>query len=169
MVKEAVVTDVALSIFLVLSGVTVVEGGRECQNDQSLMGEYISHTNLIELCQSNAARAGHDLQHVLRHEMVHAVQENLNLTRAAIPEPLLTWLVRGYLTDSEVMTVLVMYDEKDIDQEFEARLLALLPNWLIGSLLWTSEQHQRIVSGQRMLAAPWEILPVQAIAWDYPY
>ena len=66
------------------------------------MGSYISHTNLIELCRSNVARNSQCVQQVLRHEMVHAIQENLQLKTAVIPEPLLSWMVRGLLSDSEI-------------------------------------------------------------------
>ena len=40
---------------------------------------YITGTNLIELCHANVHRADQDLERVLRHEMVHAIQENFDL------------------------------------------------------------------------------------------
>ena len=79
-----------LSVFLALSGVSVVDSPRDCQDQPSLMGGYISGTNLIELCESNVHRADQDLERVLRHEMVHAIQENFDLRESVIPEPLLT-------------------------------------------------------------------------------
>ena len=33
----------------------------------------------------------------------------------------------------------LLYDEKETDQEFEARLLANLPNWAVSSLLGISD------------------------------
>ena len=70
--------------------------------------------------------------------MVHAIQENFDLDESVIPEPLLSWLVRWTMDDREVMAGL-LYDEKETDQEFEARLMANLPNWVVGSFLWISE------------------------------
>lgn len=160
--------DLSLSLVLALSGLSVVESPQECDSNRALMGSYISHTNLIELCRSNVARNSQCVQQVLRHEMVHAIQENLQLKTAVIPEPLLSWMVRGLLSDSETMTVL-LYDKHDTDQEFEARVLSRLPNWLIGSLLWASEYHDRAVRGGIPLPPPWQVLPVQALFWADPY
>ena len=121
----------------------VVESPRDCSDQSGLNGAYISGTNLIELCGGNVQRADQDLARVLSEEMVHAIQENFDLEESLIPEPLLTWLIRWTMDDREVMTVL-LYDRKETDQEFEARLLDNLPNWALGSLLWISEHRQRV-------------------------
>ena len=160
--------DLGLSVFLALSGVSVVESPRDCLEQQGLMGGYVTVTNLIELCEGNVLRAEQDLERVLRHEMVHAIQENFDLREALIPEPLLTWLVRWTMDDREVMTVL-LYDDHETDQEFEARLLANLPNWVVGSLLWISEHRHRSVHAGLQLPHPWEVLPVEAIFWRDQY
>lgn len=78
-----------------LSLAFVVKSPQECGSNHALMGSSISHTNLIELCRSNVARNGQSVQQMLRHEMGHAIQDNLQLKTAVIPEPLLTWMVRG--------------------------------------------------------------------------
>ena len=91
--------DLGLSVFLALSGVSVVESPRDCLEQRGLMGGYVTGTNLIELCEGNVLRAEQDLERVLRHEMVHAIQENFDLREALIPEPLLTWLVRWTMDD----------------------------------------------------------------------
>ena len=153
-----------LSVFLALSGVSVVDSPRDCRDQPGLMGGYIKGTNLIELCHANVNRADQDLERVLRHEIVHAIQENFDLRESLIPEPLLTWLVRWTMDDREVMTVL-LYDEHETDQEFEARLLANLPNWVVGSLLWISEHRHRAVHAGLQLPQPWEVIPVEAILW----
>ena len=64
--------DLGLSVFLALSGVSVVDSPRDCRDQPGLMGGYITGTNLIELCHANVHRADQDLERVLRHEMVHA-------------------------------------------------------------------------------------------------
>ena len=160
--------DLSLSVVLALSGLSVVESPRECRSNHALMGGYISQTNLIELCRTNVARNSQSLAVVMRHEMVHAIQENLQLQAPLIPEPLLTWLVRGMLSDEEAMAVL-LYDEYDKDLEFEARVLSRLPNWLIGSVLWASEYHARKSGDGLPLPPPWEVLPFQALFWPDPY
>ena len=160
--------DLGLSVFLALSGVSVIDNPRDCSDQPGLMGGYISGTNLIELCHANVHRAEQDLERVLRHEMVHAIQENFDLRESLIPEPLLTWLVRWTMDDREVMTVL-LYDEHETGQEFEARLLANLPNWVVGSLLWISEHRHRAVHAGLQLPQPWEVLPVEAILWRDQY
>ena len=157
-----------LSVFLALSGVSVVESPRDCRDQPGLMGGYITGTNLIELCHANVHRADQDLERVLRHEMVHAIQENFDLRKSLIPEPLLTWLVRWTMDDREVMTVL-LYDEHETDQEFEARLLANPPNWVVGSLLWISEHRHRAVHDGLKLPHPLDVLPVEAILWRDQY
>ena len=92
--------------------------------------------------------------------MVHAMQEKFDLEVLLIPEPLLTWLVRWTMDDRELMTVL-LYDKKKMDQEFEARLLANLPNWAVGSLLWISEHLHRAVYDGLKLPQPGDVLPVE--------
>ena len=74
--------DLGLSVFLALSGVSVVESPRDCLEQRGLMGGYVTGTNLIELCEGNVLRAEQDLERVLRHEMVHAIQENFDLREA---------------------------------------------------------------------------------------
>lgn len=160
--------DISLSVVLALSGLSVVESPEECRSNHALMGGYISQTNLIELCRSNVARNSESLAVVMRHEMVHAIQENLKLEAPLIPEPLLTWLVRGMLSNEEAMAVL-LYDEYDKDLEFEARVLSRLPNWLIGGMLWASEYHDRQVGDGLPLPPPWEVLPFQALFWPDAY
>ena len=68
----------------------------------------------------------------------------------------------------EVMTVL-LYDQKETDQEFEARLLANLPNWAMGSLLWISDHRHRAVHDGLKLPQLWDVLPVEAIFWRDRY
>ena len=60
-----------------MSGVSVVDS--DCRDQPGLIGGYITGTNLIELCHANVNRADQDLERVLRHEMVHAIQENFDL------------------------------------------------------------------------------------------
>lgn len=89
-----------------------------------------------------------------------------------VPMALLIQASEGFdpfpMDDREVMIVL-LYDEHETDQEFEARLLANLPNWVVGSLLWISEHRHRAVHAGLQLPQPWEVLPVEAILWSDQY
>ena len=100
--------------------------------------------------------------------MAHAIQENFDLEQSLIPEPLLTWLVRWTMDDGAVMKVL-LYEEHETDQEFEARLLANLPNWAVGSLLWITEHRHRAVHDGLKLPQPWDVLPLEALLWRDQY
>ena len=136
--------DLGLSVFLALSGVSVIDNPRDCRDQPGLMGGYISGTNLIELCHANVHRADQDLERVLRHEMVHAIQENFDLRESLIPEPLLTWLVRWTMDDREVMAVISVYPSDEINSELEARLVSrLLPNEAIGGMLLAARVIQQ--------------------------
>ena len=169
MVKEILrIKCCGVSVFLLLFGVSVVDSLLDCRNQPALMGGHISRTNLIELCEGNIQRVEQDLERVLCHEMVHAIQENFDLEQSLIPEPLLSLLVRWTMDAREVMTVL-LYDEHETDQEFEARLLVNLPNWAVGSLLWISEHRHRAVHGGLKLSQPWDALPVEALLWRVQY
>ena len=48
--------DIGLSVFLALSGVSVVDSPRDCRDQPGLMGGYITGTNLIELCHANVLK-----------------------------------------------------------------------------------------------------------------
>ena len=64
---------------------------------------------------------------------------------------------------------MLLYDEKETDQEFEARLLANLPNWVVGSLLWISDHRRCAVHDGLKLPQRWDVLPVEAIFWRECY
>ena len=70
MIKEVLkrkeMWDLGLSVFLALSGVSVVDRPLDYRNQPALMVGYISGTNLIELCEGNVQRAEQDLERVLR-------------------------------------------------------------------------------------------------------
>ena len=63
----------------------------------------------------------------------------------------------------------LLYDEKETDQEFEARLLANLPNWAVGSLLWISDHRHRAVCDGLKIPQLWDVLPLEAIFWRDRY
>lgn len=127
--------SILLAVALFFSGVKVVENHEDCLNKPNLMGEYVLDSKTISLCTENAIKESHTREHVLKHEVIHAVHHNLGWTKETfIKEPLLTWVVRWFMSDGEVLAVLINYPET-ANQEFEARLLAYLPSDLIALLV----------------------------------
>ncbi len=61
------------------------------------------------------------------------------------------------------MKIVLLYDEKETDQEFEARFMANLPNWAVGSLLLISDHRHRVVHDGLKLPQLWDVLPEEAI------
>lgn len=131
--------SVVLSFFLWLSGVNVVQDREACSYEPNLQGEYILDSKTIGVCNDNIkAKNRFDVNHTIRHEMVHAIHHNLGMEKGTfIPEPQLTWLVRGMMDDKETMSVLLYYPG-ETDQEFEARILAYVPDIIIGPSLYLS-------------------------------
>lgn len=157
--------DIGLSVILLVGGVSVISDTDDCARNEHLLGSYISGTRVIELCQRNAESKHQDIGRIIRHEMVHLIQNNLGRTTSLIPDAVMTPMVRWLMDDREVMTVL-LYEEEDIDQEFEARLLSNLPNWSLGAALWLSEHYRAIQAGTITPRYPWEAVPLQAVFWD---
>ncbi|NDD44355.1 MAG: hypothetical protein EBZ24_02655 [Synechococcaceae bacterium WB9_4xB_025] len=166
--KEDVLIHLGLSLFLAISGHGIIQPHPDCSVTSGLLGGFISGTNLIEICSDNVKASDQDFELVLRHEMIHAIQENLELEESLIPEPFLTWIVLKTLAPDEVMTVL-LYEMSERSQEFEARIGSRLPNWLIGSALWVSEYRYRMANNQLALEMPWEILPPGSLFWSDHY
>ena len=160
--------DIGLSVILLAGGVSVISDTDDCASNAHLLGSYVSGTRVIELCQRNAESKHQDVGKIIRHEMVHMIQNNLGRTTSLIPDAIMTPMVRWLMDDREVMTVL-LYEEEDIDQEFEARLLSNLPNWSLGAALWLSERHRAIKAGTVTPEHPWKTVPLQALFWDCPY
>ena len=160
--------DIGLSVILLVGGVSVISDTDDCARNAHLLGTYISGTRVIELCQRNAENKNQDVGKIIRHEIVHLIQNNLGRTTSLIPDAVMTPMVRWLMDDREVMTVL-LYEEEDIDQEFEARLLSNLPNWSLGAALWLSERYRAIQTGTITPDYPWEMLPLQAVFWDCPF
>jgi len=127
--------SILLAAALSFSGVRVIENREACSYEPDLMGEYVLDSRTISLCTENAIEKGYTREHVLKHEAVHAIHHNLGWqTETFIPEPALTWLVRAFMSDGEVMNVLLNYPG-ETDQEFDARMMSYLPSDVIALLL----------------------------------
>jgi len=130
--------SILLAAALSFSGVRVIENREACSYEPDLMGEYVLDSRTISLCTTNAIKKGYTREFILKHETVHAIHHNLGWkTETFIQEPYLTWLVRWFMSDGEVMNVLLNYPG-ETSQEFDARMLSYLPSDFIALLLFIS-------------------------------
>ena len=79
-------------------------------------------------------------EEVVNHEIIHLIQANIGGT--ILPPEFLDAMVKEYLTDSEILTVLTVYANSGYtDEEFEARLLSDLPSGVIMMMYRLSEGY----------------------------
>ena len=79
-------------------------------------------------------------EEVVNHEIIHLIQANIGGT--ILPPEFLDAMVKEYLTDSEILTVLTVYANSGYtDEEFEARLLSDLPSSFIMMMYRLSEGY----------------------------
>lgn len=129
------VGSLLLAAALSFSGVRVVDNREACRYEPDLMGEYVIDSRTISICTSNVVKKGHSREHVLKHETIHAIHHNLGWEEETfIKEPLLTWMIRSFMSDGEVLNVLLNYPG-EASQEFDARMLSYLPSDFIALLL----------------------------------
>lgn len=127
--------SILLAAALSFSGVRVIENRQACSYEPNLMGEYVLDSRTISICTTNAIKSGYTREHVLKHETIHAIHHNLGWEKETfIKEPLLTWMVRSFMSDGEVLNVLLNYPG-ETNQEFDARMLSYLPSDFIALLL----------------------------------
>lgn len=119
------------------TGVTINQNTEVCKST-GYLGHYDKRDNSITLCVDNYMEQRIARSTVVRHEIFHRIQCNLGL-KEIIPEPLLTHVVASTISDEEVLTVLLMYDEREHQGEFEARVFQNAPEGLIsGALFYTN-------------------------------
>lgn len=132
---EPMIGSILLAAALSFSGVRVIENRQACSYEPELMGEYVLDSRTISICNTNVIEKGYTREHALKHETIHAIHHNLGWEKETfIRDPLLTWMVRSFMSDVEVLGVLFNYPG-ETDQEFDARLLAYLPSDFIALLL----------------------------------
>ncbi|WP_193913053.1 hypothetical protein [Cyanobium sp. LEGE 06113] len=86
------------------------------------MGGWEAAAANVFLCPDAIEREGADPEVVLRHELIHVIQDRV--PGPLIPEPLLTVLTRDRVPSGEALLVLV--GEEDSQREFECRVLTEL-------------------------------------------
>jgi len=84
-----------------------------------LMGGWNREQAVVFLCATSIRAQGMDQEEILRHELIHVIQDLHQ--GALLPEPLLSILARETIPSGEVMMVIASGD--DTNQELECRLL----------------------------------------------
>ena len=97
-------------------------GDGHCDLQPRLLGGWEAAAANVFLCPDAIEREGADPEVVLRHELIHVIQDRV--PGPLIPEPLLTVLTRDRVPSGEALLVLV--GEEDIQREFECRVLTEL-------------------------------------------
>ena len=117
----------------VLGGLELNSSAPFCHANQHSLGGFLHKHDAVVLCQENLATSTTPLLSVVKHELVHVVQDRLGRGGVGLlPDPLLTPLVRQLLPDREVMAVLMLYPTDQVNGELEARLASrYLPSELI--------------------------------------
>ena len=103
-------------------GVAVSMGDEHCDLQPRLLGGWEAAAANVFLCPDAIEREGADPEVVLRHELIHVIQDRV--PGPLIPEPLLTVLTRDRVPSGEALLVLV--GEEDSQREFECRVLTEL-------------------------------------------
>lgn len=119
-------------------GTRFTDGTEECSKIDGYLGYFEEETNTIAFCPDNIEESKYSHSDVVRHELLHRVQQNFR-GATLIPEPFLTNLVLHYLEDGQALAIALNYD--DTDSEFEARVLQHLPESVISGLLIYSQLY----------------------------
>ena len=84
-----------------------------------LMGGWNREQAVVFLCAASIRAQGMDQEEILRHELIHVIQDLHQ--GALLPEPLFSILARETIPSGEVMMVIASGD--DANRELECRLL----------------------------------------------
>ncbi len=104
------------------AGVTVGVVDERCSGHATLLGGWDPQAEQVFLCRDNIRAEGRSEEEILRHELIHVIQDRVG--QPLLPEPLLTLLSRDTLPSGEAL--LVITTSEDRDREFECRVLTRL-------------------------------------------
>ena len=110
-----------------------------------LMGGWNREQAVVFLCASSIQAQGMDQEEILRHELIHVIQDLQQ--GALLPEPLFSILARETIPSGEVMMVIASWE--DTNRELECRLLTrmlstpVVAQWLTES---AAKNRQMVVS-----------------------
>ena len=121
-----------------------------------LMGGWHREQSVVFLCASSIRAKGMDQEEILRHELIHVIQD---LQRGSLlPEPLLSILSREYIPSGEAMVVIT--SGVDANRELECRVLTrMLPSPVVAQ--WLTEAA---ITNRQLVVAPLSPVPKNPLA-----
>ena len=116
-----------------------------------LMGGWHREQALVFLCASRIQAQGMDQEEILRHELLHVIQDLQ--PGSLLPEPLLSILSREYIPSGEALVVIA--SGEDANRELECRLLTRMLSTPVVAQ-WLTEVATK---NRPMVAAPVALAP----------
>ena len=101
------------------ASLTVTHSDPRCAQNPMLMGGWHREEAVVFLCTSSIKAQGLDQEEILRHELIHVIQDLQQ--GSLLPEPLLSILSREYIPSGEALVVIA--SGEDASRELECRLL----------------------------------------------
>ena len=101
------------------ASLTVTHSDPRCAQNPMLMGGWHREQAVVFLCTSSIKAQGLDQEEILRHELIHVIQDLQQ--GSLLPEPLLSILSREYIPSGEALVVIA--SGEDASRELECRLL----------------------------------------------
>ena len=101
------------------AGLTVTHSDPRCAENPMLMGGWHREQAVVFLCASRIKAQRMDQEEILRHELIHVIQDLQQ--GSLLPEPLLSILSREYIPSGEALVVIA--SGEDASRELECRLL----------------------------------------------
>ena len=101
------------------AGLTLNYSDPRCAQNPMLMGGWHREQAVVFLCTSSIKAQGLDQEEILRHELIHVIQDLQQ--GSLLPEPLLSILSREYIPSGEALVVIA--SGEDASRELECRLL----------------------------------------------
>ena len=121
-----------LSAAAALAGLTVATGHPRCVDNPQLLGGWERTQATVFLCSEAIAKLGQSPEEVLKHELIHVIQERY--PAALLPEPLLSILSRSFIPSEDALAIITGDD--DSTNEFECRVLSkMLSNEVVAQWL----------------------------------
>ena len=134
----------ALHAALALNGIPVVTEGYGCDLNPHQLGGFHTGTREVVVCENNLEPHGIIANEVIRHEAIHVIHTNLGYhdhpsDQTILSDKTLGFIVENTLSPEEIQTIILSYDPRIINQEFEARLGQRLPDGVVATGLVASQ------------------------------
>jgi len=133
------------------ASLTVTHSDPRCAQNPMLMGGWHREEAVVFLCTSSIKAQGLDQEEILRHELIHVIQDLQQ--GSLLPEPLLSILSREYIPSGEALVVIA--SGEDASRELECRLLTRMLSTPVVAQ-WLTEAAARNL---QVVATPVAIAP----------